>query len=376
MSKPLNIPDCIIESVRMYNSGINARRNQDIAILYFGFDGRGGLSMENVGRKFGLTRESIRQITTKVAEFISRDDELKNLLRETKSSIEGLAPGSANSVEKSISIYTKNNKLYRLEGIINALRLCFKKEFNLIIIKEKRERFMVCSNNEGLPRRALSYLVKDVSKNGAASINKVRARIEEELAVSVSESFVKDVCSIRKESAFIGDVSGQWVYFGKVGRNRLVNRINKLFSHVNNVAADDLLQGIERSWNKNTKYDAELLPKAVLISLVKDMAGFKVSYCDIKKDYIINGEVSESEKVKLDGFEMRIFEEIAKSDIGSCREKYLEDKLVKNVKDKYSFSMMLNYSPIIIRKERPKEKRKEKGRFYRGVYYLIGASRC
>src|SRR6266853_6100984 len=43
---------------------LGAGRNARITARYYGFDGRGGGSLQTVGNEIGLTRERVRQIVT------------------------------------------------------------------------------------------------------------------------------------------------------------------------------------------------------------------------------------------------------------------------------------------------------------------------
>src|SRR6202521_4933450 len=58
-------------------------RNARIAARFYGFDGRGGGSLQTVGNEIGLTRERIRQIVTPASERLSTRREVLPTLDRT-----------------------------------------------------------------------------------------------------------------------------------------------------------------------------------------------------------------------------------------------------------------------------------------------------
>ena len=62
---------------------LGAGRNARIAARYYGFDGRGGGSLQTVGNEIGLTRERVRQIVTASSEWLSTGRPVSRLLDRT-----------------------------------------------------------------------------------------------------------------------------------------------------------------------------------------------------------------------------------------------------------------------------------------------------
>ena len=105
-----------------------------------------------------------------------------------------------------------------------------------------------------------------------------------------------------------------------------------------------------------------VLPRDVMLNLLRQVDGLKVTSSDDVK--VVKPELFTEE---LRPFEKKLFDMIQGSEKQQCREKTLEDSLVGDISEKHSFSMALNYSPVILKV------RDEKGKYQRGLYTVIGA---
>lgn len=362
------LSDLIQAAVASSKTGYYSERNQLIAISYYGFGGNGGCPMEEVGKNNNLTRESVRQITARVSREISLDNGLAAEIKKVESFISEKLPSSAEAMESLLVLNGYLPEGYAIEGLFNAIQIFSRGETSLKLIKEKGLRFLVRDDQRSLPRHTLSLVVKAVSKNGAAEISEIASRLTD-VPLAERDSLIRSVIRIRPEAQYLCE-GGAWVYFSNIGRNRLLKRMKKIFSFVESASLDDIMQGVERSWNKNTKNDAVLLPRRVFVCLFENHPSYSIDS---------NGVVTCLENFRgadeLKDFELAIAQCIKDSADGFCREKQLEDALVKNATDKYSFSMMLNYSPLIVRELRSEEEKIKTGdpsKYVRGKYLLVG----
>src|SRR5258708_20620939 len=95
-------------------------RNARIAARYYGFDGRGGGSLQTVGNEIGLTRERVRQIVTPASERLSTGRPVSPTLDRTIAFVVDRMPAAAGEIEAELRLEGLTSRLFRLEDIIQA----------------------------------------------------------------------------------------------------------------------------------------------------------------------------------------------------------------------------------------------------------------
>ena len=98
-------------------------RNAYIAARYYGFDGRGGGSLQSVGNEFGLTRERIRQIVAETSEWLGTGPPIPQTLDRTIAFVVNRMPALAGEIEADLRSQGLTSGLFRLEGVIKAAEL-------------------------------------------------------------------------------------------------------------------------------------------------------------------------------------------------------------------------------------------------------------
>src|SRR5579864_2932192 len=77
-------------------------RNARIAARYYGFDGRGGGTLQTVGNEVGLTRERVRQIVTAASERLSAGRPVIPTLDRAIALVTDRMPAAAREVEAEL----------------------------------------------------------------------------------------------------------------------------------------------------------------------------------------------------------------------------------------------------------------------------------
>lgn len=352
---PTYLDSLILDAINKIETGANTVRNRDIAIKYFGFDGKGGTSMQDAGSEYSLTRESVRQITNKMAMKLRDSFIIPKELKSAISKIDSSLPSSAKDLELKLSEENILSDNYMIEGVLNASKILGIKSKYSQVIKHNKVRFIVAEKDIDCAQAIESIAISEISHNGAVSLHLI-SRVVQGTTKSVRVSFAKAVMETIPELKW-ADTKENWMFFIGRGRNRFLRRLEQIFSLFSHANISDIHQAIERNWNKNKGYNTSVLTQDVMLKVI-----------DATNDYLIDKKVIVSAKTNLDSsnlikdFEFKIYNAILESESGSCREKELEDKLVLKEKDKWNFSVALNYCPLIIRQER-------------GVYRLVGKPR-
>jgi hypothetical protein len=98
-------------------------RNALVAARYYGFDGRGGETLQTVANEIGLTRERIRQIVTTAYQTLSKRRPVSPLLDRAIAVVADSMPAAAGDIENELRSRGLTSGLFRLEGVLKAAEL-------------------------------------------------------------------------------------------------------------------------------------------------------------------------------------------------------------------------------------------------------------
>jgi len=367
MSKK-TIDTILKEHISKISMGKNTERNIDITERYYAFNGNenSGMSMQEAGKDYDLTRESVRQITSRVIQYLRDTFEIPEELKEAISVIKRNLPSTGDNLK---NILVKEGLLspgVKIECVLNIIGIMEIKAPFKEVVKLYNDKLLLSNEKQDVSQLIESSAISKISHNGAASI--------EELSLLVpfgnkefKKNFVVSIFRAMTESKFTDDL--EWVFFLGRGRNRLINRINSIFSVIKETNIGYINHGIKRNWKKNEKEDkTQVLDNYVILSIIKEMGCF-----DITEDGVIRSKKRVKLEEPLKHFESSIFNLIKKSKEGFCKEKELEDALLKSPTEKWAFSVALNYSPLFMKvKDEEKSKIENETVFIRGQYYIAG----
>ena len=360
------LEDELHEALSSLNLGSKTDRNVQITISYMGLDGKGGrkggFPMSAVGKPYGLTREMIRQINAKVDKEAKSSIHDMHRLKQSQAIVESMLPAEARDIEIELKKQGITRTEFRVEGIVNALNMFGIKNSIYKIVEQKRGRFVVANEKQAdWPSLVMSEAGWYVGHNGACNVDDLASQLSGQKESRTR--FVKGVIRCRAEDDMVWVNEGKgWFYFTKVKRNRVIKRVRKMFSACESVQIEELREGIRRSFAKDKTDKYILLEAEVMIGLLEASGEFLVETGGIVKANNLYDMESE-----LRPFEKGIVDRILKSPIGTVREGELEKDMVYGEgksqadinKDKYSFSVALNFCPVIKRMKR-------------GVYGLVG----
>lgn len=370
-----------------------ARRNRIITAAYLGLDGEGGCSMEQVGTRFQLTRESVRQITNKMTERLSALDgvpraELACVMRLIRDRVPTAKATLATELVQAGWWQDGRD----LNGLMTAGRVLLESENRpvneeLIEVVEEGVTYLVLRDQVEWPKQVSSAASRLVSHNGAATIGQVIEAFvsaETERRQAIVEKARKDGKTTpsfgakpKLHAAFVGDILSardavtlgndrSWFTLRDAKRNRLVNRLNKIFACYESAQLFDVSEAIKRSLQKSKEEELRLLPFDVLADLIRSLPGFSIE----------NGVVAyrgEPLPGSILATELAMVQFIAAHETGIRREKELEEGVINTVSRRlnpedpepvtetlrelredepvvnpYGFSMALNFSPLIL----------------------------
>src|ERR1700674_4595762 len=207
-------------------------RNARIAARFYGFDGRGGGSLQTVGNEIGLTRERVRQIVTRASDRLSTGRPFSPTLDRTIAFVADIMPAAAGKIEAELRFQRLTSRLFRLEGVINAAELLGRR-LPFSITEVKGERLVHPRDIPSIDmivriaRRLISLWGMATISNVVAEVGKVESGVcDRKLVVSV----------LARLGGFLWlDQSAGWFWLSDNpnNNNRVLNRIRKILSIAN-----------------------------------------------------------------------------------------------------------------------------------------------
>src|SRR5579864_180994 len=259
-------------------------RNARITARYYGFDGRGGGSLQTVGDEIGLTRERIRQIVTPLSKQLSTGRPASPALDRTIAFVAGRMPAAAGEIEAELRSQRLTSGLFRLEGVINAAEL-FGRRPPFSITEVEGERLVHTWWDIPPVDSIVRVARRIISRWGVATISSVVA------AVRKVEPGACDRKLVVSALACLGDFhrleqSADWFWLSDKPNNRVLNRIRKILSVANPIHISELRAGIARDY----RMMGFSPPKRVLLEFCRQAPGLRVDNETVKAAPGVNAD--------------------------------------------------------------------------------------
>ena len=383
-----SVEKSILKIVPVIETGDKSKRDREIFIRYFALDGGERPSMRDVGEPYELTRESVRQTIDRMITEIRALGLVPPSVQKAVNHVVSAAPGSAERISAELHEMGLLDKTGSVRTVLDAAKI-FKLDVKDIQANKYQSSEFVCTREQAkMLKPIVSQAIKEASHNGATQASQlvdaacVEVMIEQaikakkgkpvedlkeslrqcqKLSRQAKTQFARDLLDLEAETTWLLD---DWAYFGERGRNRLLTRLYGVFSIMERVAVHELIEGLERYWSKGKRVrdkdrlehgpNSEVPPVEVVEAIVNDLDGFQID-----EDGVITCDLPLDPKERLKPYEMKVVTWMESRPSPGIREKEMESALVHDKKGKYSFSMVLNHSPLI-------------KRMTRGTYSLIG----
>jgi hypothetical protein len=244
-------------------------RNAGIAARYYGFDGRGGGSLQTVGNEIGLTRERVRQIVTATSEWVPTRRPVSPTLDRTIAFVVDRMPAAAGEIEAELRSQRLTSGLFRLEGVIKAAELLGRR-LRFSITEVEGERLVHARDIRSL-ERIVRIARRLISRWGMATLSEVGAEVRK------VESGGCDKKLVARALACLGgfhwlEQSAGWFWLSDTRHNPALNRIRKILSVANPISISVLRAGIGR----DSRMKGFSPPEGVLLEFCRQAPGLRV----------------------------------------------------------------------------------------------------
>lgn len=326
-------------------------RNKYIALRYYGLDGAPGLSMQEIGDNFGgLTRESVRQITNKISETIKFKFKDPYIVLQGVSLLKEMTPVLSHKAKRELidsGILSADSNLGP-DAIIRLSKIMEDNDQLPIICSHNGIELVVMPQQKNLAKEIESFAIRHISHNGAVSVGSINKQFKAGQNNRKLE-FIMDIASNINGIKWANEKKDLFYFEGR-GRNRLMSRLEQMFFVFSEISLKNIHEGIRRNWLKNISPNKTKVLNPSSMSEILESSGFY----SVDENNIVRKSITTKNTKRPKPIEIKMVQMIAKSESGIVKEKQLEDAFVSSSADKWSFSMALNFSPLILKDGRGK----------------------
>ncbi len=265
------LPQTVEEELRGLLGRVRPNRRDVNAIMRrFGFDGKGGATLANIGHRLGISREAVRQICAKVRHTIRRKTVLLPLLDEAVKLVSARVPGRAEDIEAGLLSAGLTKARFRLEGLCQAAAF-LGRPVSFRIDSSLGTRLIVSASTSSPLARVLGEARLEINHWGVATPAQVAANLAKKTSQPWDPQFVREILASRDDCTWL-DRKGGWFWFPDVGGNHLLDGIRKVLAVAGSIDLCELHRAIARSFHR-----ADMMPPPeVLLELCRGLPGLRV----------------------------------------------------------------------------------------------------
>jgi hypothetical protein len=316
-------------------------RTAQIAVRYWGWDGRGGATLETTGREFdGITRERVRQLCERLAAKLAQARPAPPALERALIVAAHAVPTTAAELGRRLADEHIAARPFDPAGLLtSAAVLGLDATFSLDTVKDLRVALPDPPDPASDTRAVVTCVVETaralVRRSGAARVRDVTGQVAALLAVWVDDGFVTAMLSEPADFVWLDRRAG-WFYLPSVAKNAVVSRVIKVLSVAGRVHLDDLHAGIRR----DERMREFVMPEYILGELCARLPGVAVDGDVVRSTAPADpDEVLETTELTL----VRLLREAG----GAMHRRELEQACRAKGMKLSSFNNRIAYSPIL-----------------------------
>lgn len=328
-------------------------RNQNIVAMYYGLDGKGGCTLEEIGQEIGITRERVRQIADKfqwkISLYYNNRIDYFPKIKEILHLINDYMPCVAEKIEATLCKSGVTKTQFQIEGFTKLMRL-MNQSVPYRVIKYKKIRFVVKPDEANFPRRIIHLARRAIEHWGVVTIADLIAQTKEVTGKTASYEFVISILTAMKDFAWL-DKSTGWFWLTAQPRNRLLNQVKRILSVSGTIDVSSLRAGVGR----HHRMKGVSPPRRVLLALC-----CQLKWCRVENNLVVADPPLDWEQILKDAVNEWAMCSVLKQYGPVMRTDEFERHCLELGIKRNTFFVYLTYSSIIAKYEN-------------GVYGLRGA---
>jgi hypothetical protein len=252
-------------------------RTAQLAVRHWGWDGRGGATLETTGRELGsITRERVRQLCERLAQRLAKAPPDAPALDHALVVAAHAAPTTAHELARRLADERISARPFDPAGLLTAASVLRRDPtFSLETVKDVRvvvpDPPDPASDSVAVIAAVIDTARAVVRRAGAARVSEVTGKVAADLAVWVDDELVTAVVSEPADFAWLERRTG-WFYLPSVAKNAVAARVTKVLSVSGAVGLGDLHAGIRR----DERMRDFVMPEYILAELCARLPGVSV----------------------------------------------------------------------------------------------------
>jgi hypothetical protein len=322
-------------------------RDRRIVAEYYGWDGRGRRTLEQLGREYGLSRERIRQVCVGVTKRSGRAAVYAPVLDRTLDLIARRVPCSAETLSGDLGTAEAPGCKLPLESVLEAANFLGRcPRFELAAMGQSR--LVVKPGESALVRAIVQAAKRLVFSYGAATIAEIASEIASNVREKADPALIETALSSMPEFRWLDRRRG-WFQLESMPQYGLPNMIEKILSVCQRIDVHRLRAAVARYRRSGRTAP----PARVLLEFCRQMPGIQIEGSTIVAD------PPRDWRSVLSGVEARMAGILHEHGPVLDRSVF-EDYCIREGMNRFSFNAVIMCSPII-------------AQFGRSVYGLLGA---
>ena len=316
-------------------------RTAGIAVRHWGWDGKGGATLEVTGREFGgITRERVRQLCERLAARLAGAAPEAPALDRALVLAAHAAPTTAHDLARRLADERVAAQPFDAAGLLTAASVLGREPtFSLETVKDVRVALPdppdPASDTVAVIAAVVDAARAAVRRAGAARVSEVTGRVAADLAVWVEDDLVTAVVSEPDDFVWLERRTG-WFYLPSVAKNAVVSRIAKVLSVGGAVRLADLHAGIRR----DERMRDFVMPEYILGELCERLPGVRL------EGDVVLADPRQSPEDVLERTELTLFQALVEAG-GEAGRHDLEAACLAAGMKASSFNNRIAYSPIV-----------------------------
>jgi hypothetical protein len=215
-------------------------RKLEIIVSFLGWGGRGVKTLQAVGNEFQITRERVRQVTSKFIGNIRQVQVYAPTLKRTIFHINMHITAAMNDAQTDLCQKGITKSLFCLDGVVNAARL-LGVSAPFVIEEHNGIQMAVRHEDMGLSKFIVGLAKRRVSHAGLGKVGDLCDLVQNERGTSIEGSAVARILQSLASLHWL-DERKEWFLLDNTRRNHLVGLVAKVLSvapsiHVNEMRA-------------------------------------------------------------------------------------------------------------------------------------------
>ncbi len=310
-------------------------RNRQILVGYFGWEDGRQHTLTEIGRRFGITRERIRQVCAKLTRKPEGLDRLvAPVMDRALALIERKLPAPADQLERLLAAEGLTRVGMSLEGVIAGARL-LERPAGFRIQKVDGKRLAVEPDQFAIALTVADLAKKEVYFHGLATADKIQRQAARKHGGRAGVKLVRRTLPLVQGFAWLDEPSG-WFRLRPIAKHGLPKMIDKILAVADSVTVGEMRAAMAR----NRRLWRIPPPEGVLLEFCRQTPGVQVEGERIAADPPRNWRTS------LAGVERKLVAVLKEH--GPIMERgAMEDLCVADGMNRFSFHAFVSWSPVI-----------------------------